>query len=43
VAQLNDSLGAIRKLDFTKKELKAIDRQAVDLGIDLWERSRLAG
>ncbi|HEY3427472.1 MAG TPA: aldo/keto reductase [Acidimicrobiia bacterium] len=43
VAQLDDSLGAIRKLDFTKKELKAIDRQAVDLGVDLWKTSRLAG
>jgi L-glyceraldehyde 3-phosphate reductase len=43
VAQLDDSLGAIRNLEFTKAELKEIDRHAVDLGIDLWETSRRAG
>jgi L-glyceraldehyde 3-phosphate reductase len=43
VAQLDDSLGAIRNLEFTKSELKEIDRHAVDLGIDLWETSRRAG
>ncbi|MGH8958585.1 MAG: aldo/keto reductase, partial [Acidimicrobiia bacterium] len=43
IAQLDDNLGAVRSLAFTKKELKKIDRQAVDLGIDLWETSRRAG
>ena len=42
VAQLDDNLGAVRKLEFTKAELKEIDRHAVDLGIDLWETSRRA-
>lgn len=43
LTQLDDNLGAIRNLDFTKAELKEIDRHAVDLGIDLWEASRRAG
>ena len=42
VAQLDDNLGAVRNLEFTKAELKEIDRHAVDLGIDLWETSRRA-
>lgn len=43
VAQLDDDLGAVRNLEFTKAELKEIDNHAVDLGIDLWETSRRAG
>jgi L-glyceraldehyde 3-phosphate reductase len=36
VAQLDDSLGALDRLDFTDEELAAIDRHAVDAGIDIW-------
>ena len=43
ISQLDDNLGALRNLAFTKEELKEIDRHAVDLGIDLWETSRQAG
>ncbi len=39
VEQLEDSLGALRKLDFTDDELKAIDRLATDGGIDIWSQS----
>jgi L-glyceraldehyde 3-phosphate reductase len=37
VEQLEDSLGAVRRLDFTDEELAAIEPHAVDAGIDLWE------
>jgi L-glyceraldehyde 3-phosphate reductase len=36
VAQLDDSLGALDRLDFTDEELAAIDQHAVDAGIDIW-------
>jgi L-glyceraldehyde 3-phosphate reductase len=36
VAQLDDSLGALERLDFTDEELAAIDQHAVDAGIDIW-------
>jgi L-glyceraldehyde 3-phosphate reductase len=39
VDQLADSLGALRRLDFTEEELAAIDGHAVDGGIDIWKRS----
>jgi L-glyceraldehyde 3-phosphate reductase len=39
VAQLEDSIGALTKLDFTPDELAAIDQHAVDGGINLWQRS----
>jgi L-glyceraldehyde 3-phosphate reductase len=39
VAQLEDSIGALNKLDFTPDELAAIDQHAVDGGINLWQRS----
>jgi L-glyceraldehyde 3-phosphate reductase len=39
VAQLDDSLGALAKLDFTEGELAEIDRYAVESGINLWARS----
>jgi L-glyceraldehyde 3-phosphate reductase len=39
VGQLEDSLGALRRLDFTDDELAAIDRHAVDAGINLWAAS----
>ncbi len=39
VRQLEDSIGAVRNLDFTDAELAAIDEHAVDSGINLWARS----
>jgi len=39
VAQLEDSLGALDNLDFSDDELAAIDRHAVDAGINLWKAS----
>jgi L-glyceraldehyde 3-phosphate reductase len=42
VKQLEDSLGAVRALDFTEDELAAIDRHAVEGGINLWAVSNEA-
>ncbi len=39
VEQLEDSLGAVKKLKFTDEELESIDRHAVDSGINLWKTS----
>ena len=39
VQQLEDSLGALDNLEFTNKELSAIDKHAVDSGINIWKRS----
>jgi L-glyceraldehyde 3-phosphate reductase len=39
VAQLDDNLGALERLDFDDAELEEIDRYAEDTGINLWERS----
>jgi L-glyceraldehyde 3-phosphate reductase len=39
VAQLEDSLGATARLDFTADELARIDHHAVDSGINLWKTS----
>jgi L-glyceraldehyde 3-phosphate reductase len=39
VAQLEDSLGALNRLDFSDEELAAIDRDAVEAGINLWAAS----
>jgi L-glyceraldehyde 3-phosphate reductase len=39
VGQLEDSLGALDNLDFSDDELAAIDRYAVDAGINLWKAS----
>ena len=36
VTQLDDSLDALKRLDFADEELKAIDHYATDGGIDLW-------
>jgi L-glyceraldehyde 3-phosphate reductase len=36
VKQLEDSLGAVRNLDFTAEELADIDRYATEGGINLW-------
>jgi L-glyceraldehyde 3-phosphate reductase len=40
VEQLDDSLDAVKKLDFTPAELAEIDHFAVDSGIDLWRSAR---
>lgn len=40
VQQLDDSLDALRKRDFTEAELKEIDRYAVDCDIDRWRTAR---
>jgi L-glyceraldehyde 3-phosphate reductase len=40
VEQLNNSLDAIKKLQFTDAELKEIDTYAVDGAIDLWKGAR---
>lgn len=39
VEQLDDSLDAVRRLDFSTEELAAIDRAAEDGGINLWAES----
>jgi L-glyceraldehyde 3-phosphate reductase len=39
VAQLEDNVGALARLDFGDDELAEIDRYAVDAGINIWERS----
>ncbi len=40
VEQLDNSLDALKRLEFTADELHAIDRYAVDGGIDLWKDAR---
>jgi L-glyceraldehyde 3-phosphate reductase len=42
VGQLEDSLGSLENLDFSSDELEAIDRHAVESGINLWEPSSTA-
>jgi L-glyceraldehyde 3-phosphate reductase len=42
VAQLDQNLGALDDLAFSEDELAAIDRHAVDAGIDLWAGPRTA-
>jgi L-glyceraldehyde 3-phosphate reductase len=42
VKQLEDSLGAVARLDFSDEELEAIDRHAVEGGINLWAVSNEA-
>ncbi len=39
VEQLDDTLGALRRLDFSREETEEIDRHAVDSGINLWAAS----
>jgi L-glyceraldehyde 3-phosphate reductase len=39
VAQLEDSLGALDRLEFADDELAAIDRDAVEAGINIWADS----
>jgi L-glyceraldehyde 3-phosphate reductase len=42
VAQLEDNVGALGRLDFSDEELAEIDRYAVESGINIWERSSSA-
>jgi L-glyceraldehyde 3-phosphate reductase len=42
VAQLDDSLGALDKLEFTEEQLARIDKHAVEAGINLWAASSQA-
>ncbi len=39
VGQLDDSLGALDRLDFADDELAEIDKHAVDAGINIWAQS----
>ena len=39
VEQLEQTLGALERLDFSDDELEEIDRHAVDAGINIWEES----
>ncbi|MFF5258253.1 L-glyceraldehyde 3-phosphate reductase [Actinomadura viridis] len=39
VGQLEDSLASVRRPDFTPEELAAIDRDAVEAGINIWAAS----
>ena len=39
VGQLDDSLDAVQRLDFSDEELATIDEHAVDAGINLWKTS----
>jgi L-glyceraldehyde 3-phosphate reductase len=41
VRQLEDSLAAVRNLEFGADELARIDRYATDAGIDIWKSSRV--
>ena len=43
VGQLEDSLAAVRNLEFSADELARIDRYATDAGIDIWKASASAG
>jgi L-glyceraldehyde 3-phosphate reductase len=41
-AQITELVGALQNLDFSSEELAAIDQQAVEGGINLWQRSSAA-
>ena len=43
VAQLEENVASLGRLDFSDDELDAIDRDATDSGINLWARSSDAG
>jgi L-glyceraldehyde 3-phosphate reductase len=40
VAQLDDSLDAVKNLNFTKEELAEIDNHAREGSLDLWKGAR---
>jgi len=37
-AQIRENVGALKKLAFSAEEIAAIDKHAIDLGINLWEK-----
>jgi L-glyceraldehyde 3-phosphate reductase len=39
VAQLEDTVAAVRNIDFSDDELRRIDQHAVDAGINIWSQS----
>jgi L-glyceraldehyde 3-phosphate reductase len=39
VEQLDHSLDALRRLEFSREELEAIDRHAVEAGVNIWQAS----
>ena len=39
VSQLENSLAALDKLDFSDEELRTIDEYAVDAGVNIWEEA----
>ena len=39
VKQLEENVAAIDDIDFTPEEIEAIDRDAVDAGINIWAQS----
>ena len=39
VAQLEENVAAIDDIEFTPDEIDAIDRDAVDSGINIWQQS----
>ena len=41
VAQLDDSLDALKNTEFSSEELNEIDQFATDSGIDLWRETSL--
>jgi L-glyceraldehyde 3-phosphate reductase len=41
VAQSDDSLDALKELEFSAEELKQIDQFAKDSGVDLWRKISL--
>ena len=41
VAQLEDSLAAVRNLSFSAEELERIDQYATDAGVNIWKSSEL--
>ena len=41
-AQITELVGALQNLAFSSEELAAIDQQAVEGGINLWQRSSAA-
>ena len=42
VAQLEDNVAAVQRLDFTADELAEIDKYAVESGVDQWAGARSA-
>jgi L-glyceraldehyde 3-phosphate reductase len=41
VEQLDNSLDALNKLEFTGAEFEEIEQHAIDVGIDLWRAARM--